>query len=123
VLVASTDDGNVQNVLSGRIRPGIVGSSNFAQVRRIINARLDRRYDKNGRDKSKPLTVSTLRKDNFRMTRTKDSFGARGQAKETASSRCCWDQYLWRDDDLKALLQKENLMIRPELTGEYSYES
>jgi ParB family chromosome partitioning protein len=48
-LVASTEDSNVQGVLLDAFDQGIVSSRNFAQVRGIINARIDRRHDKNGR--------------------------------------------------------------------------
>src|SRR3954454_7199781 len=43
VLVASTDDAAIQNVLMNAFDQGIVNSQNFARARSIITARTDRR--------------------------------------------------------------------------------
>ena len=48
IMVAQSDDANVQNVLMDAFDQGIVTSSNFAKVRAIINARIDRRKRKGG---------------------------------------------------------------------------
>lgn len=124
VHVAFTDDANVQNVLLDAFDQGVVATHNFAQVRRIINARFDRRHRGNGRDKDRPLTVSLLRKDITDMTRTKDSFVREAKAKENRFLNLLIGiNTLWRDEELRTLLQAENLMERPTLAGDYKYDS
>ena len=63
VLVAQSDDANVQNVLMDAFDQGIITSSNFARVRAIINARIDRRKRRGGARLSGEYTVATLWKD------------------------------------------------------------
>lgn len=124
VLVAFSDDANVQNVLLDAFDQGVVASNNFAQVRRIINARIERGRRGNGRDKGQQLTVSTLRKDITDVTRTKDSFVREAKAKENRFLNLLVGiNTLWRDEGLKKLLQAENLMERPALAGNYKYDS
>lgn len=124
VLVASSDDGSVQNVLMDAFDQGIVNAGNFARVRRIINGRLTRHRGNGHQDAQKPLTVLTLKKDISATTRAKDSFVREAKAKENRFlSLLLGVDTIWRDDELKSILSDENLMDRPQLAGAYRYES
>ena len=48
VLVAQSDNANIQNVLMDAFDQGIVNCQNFAQARRIIGARVERASQANG---------------------------------------------------------------------------
>src|SRR3954468_556865 len=74
VLVAQSDDANVQNVLMDAFDQGIVTSSNFARVRAIINARADRRKRKGGARLPGEYTVATLTEDIASTTQSKESY-------------------------------------------------
>lgn len=123
VQVAYSDDASIQNVLMDAFDQGIVNSGNFAQARRIISARRDRR--RNGcRNGSETLTVSTLQKDISKTTRAKDSFVREAKTKENRFLTLLMGvNTLWHDEELRSILREENLSERPELLGEYSYES
>lgn len=124
VLVASSDDASVQNVLMDAFDQGIVNASNFAQARRIINARIERRKNNGHVNGKEPLTVSMLQKDISEMTQAKDSFVREAKAKENRFlGLMVGINELWRDAELRSLLSEEGLTGRPELSGDYAYET
>lgn len=125
VLVAQSDDANVQNVLMDAFDQGLVNSSNYSQARRIINARLSRNGHKNGQsDERKKLTVAMLTKDISNFTKAKDSFVREAKTKENRFLTLLMAiNALWRDEHVLSMLQEENLADRPELVGDYSFDT
>ena len=121
VLVAQSDDANVQNVLMDAFDQGIVTSSNFAKVRAIINARVDRRKRKGGARLSGEYTVATLTEDIASTTQSKESYVREAQGKESKLFALLDGlATLWKDPDLVQLVQSEQLDKRPALTGTYN---
>ena len=121
VLVAQSDDANVQNVLMDAFDQGIVTSSNFAKVRAIINARVDRRKRKGGARLSGEYTVATLTEDIASTTQSKESYVREAQGKESKLFGLLDGlATLWKDSDLVQLVQSEQLDKRPALTGTYN---
>jgi len=123
VLVAQSDDANVQNVLMDAFDRGLVNSGNYSQARRIINARLARQGQKNGRNGDrKKLTVAMLTKDISNVTKAKDSFIREAKTKENRFLTLLMAiNTLWRDKNTLTLLREEHLTDRPELVGDYTY--
>jgi ParB family transcriptional regulator, chromosome partitioning protein len=121
VLVAQSDDANVQNVLMDAFDQGIVTSSNFAKVRAIINARTDRRKRKGGARLSGEYTVATLTEDIASTTQSKESYVREAQGKESKLFGLLDGlATLWKDPDLVRLVQSEQLDKRPALAGTYN---
>ena len=124
LLVAFTDNANIQHVLMDAFDQGIISASNFAQAKRVIGARLERRRDDRRRVATQPLTVSMLQKDIMDATREKDSFVREAKTKENRFlGLLVGINAVWQDDELRAILNRENLLQRPELAGEFSYDS
>jgi ParB family chromosome partitioning protein len=118
VLVAQADDASIQNVLMDAFDQGIVNSSNFARARAIINARMDRRKRKNGRNE---YTVAALTEDIATATQAKDSYVLEAQGKENRLfSLLDGLASLWKDAGFMQLIQAEHLEKRPELIGTYN---
>ena len=65
ILVAQSEDANIQNVLMDAFDQGIVNCHNFARARRIIGARLEGASQSNGTAKKNRagLTITMLKKD------------------------------------------------------------
>ena len=121
LLVASSDDAAIQNVLMDAFDRGIVNCQNFARARAIINSRLDRRRRRNGQGKPADYTVATLTSDIASTTQTKESYVREAQDKETRLFALLDGlAMLWKDTVLLDLLQAEGLSERPELAGTYN---
>jgi ParB family chromosome partitioning protein len=121
VLVASSEDSAIQNVLMDAFDRGIVNCQNFAKARAIINSRQDRRTRKNDRGKPADYTVATLTTDIASTTQAKESYVREAQDKETRLFALLDGlAELWKDGALLALLEAEGLSKRPELAGTYS---
>ncbi len=121
IMVAQSDDANVQNVLMDAFDQGIVTSSNFARVRAIINARIDRRKRKGGARLSGEYTVATLTEDIASTTQAKESYVREAQGKESKLFGLLDGlATLWKDSDLVQLVQSEQLDKRPALAGTYN---
>lgn len=121
ILVAQSDDGNVQNVLMDAFDQGVVTSSNLARVRAILNARVDRRKRKGGARLPGEYTVATLTEDIASTTQSKESYVREAQGKESKLFALLDGlATLWADADLVRLIQGEQLAERPALTGSYT---
>ena len=121
IMVAQSDDANVQNVLMDAFDQGIVTSSNFARVRAIINARVDRRKRKGGSRLPSGYTVATLTEDIASTTQSKESYVREAQGKESKLFGLLDGlATLWKDPDLVQLVQSEQLDQRPALSGTYN---
>jgi len=121
ILVASSDESAIQNVLMDAFDRGIVNCQNFAKARAIINSRLDRRHRGNGQGRSSDYTVATLTSDITDTTHAKESYVREAQDKETRLFALLDGlTKLWHDADLSKMLESEGLGDRPELAGTYS---
>ena len=121
VLVASSEDSAIQNVLMDAFDRGIVNCQNFAKARAIINSRQDRRARKHDRGKLADYTVATLTTDIASTTQAKESYVREAQDKETHLFALLDGlAELWKDAALLALLEAEGLSKRPDLAGTYS---
>lgn len=120
VLVASTEDAAIQNVLMDAFDRGIVNCQNFGKARAIINSRLDRRR-KEGHNGNAEYTVTTLASEIAHATQAKESYVREAQDKESRLFVLLDGlAQLWKDAALVELLQAEGLSERPELAGTYA---
>jgi ParB family chromosome partitioning protein len=121
VLVASSEDAAIQNVLMDAFDRGIVNCQNFARARGIINSRMDTRRRNDGDNGSTDYTVATLTSDIANTTQVKESYVREAQDKE-ARLFALLDGLatLWQDTALLDLLRVEGLSERPELAGAYN---
>ena len=121
ILVASTEDAAIQNVLMDAFDRGIVNCQNFARARVIISARMDLRKRKDGPNGKANYTVATLRSDIADATQAKESYVREAQDRETRLFALLDGMAtLWKDSALLELLRTEGLDERPELAGTYS---
>ena len=121
-LVASTDNGQIQNVLMDAFDEGIVTSVNFAQARRIIMARC--RTSKAKRKTAEQYSVGQLKQDIAAATKVKVSYVREAKSKESRFVTLLDGiNLLWRDPELLNLLREEHLYERPELAGDFAFES
>jgi ParB family transcriptional regulator, chromosome partitioning protein len=121
ILVAQSEDADIQNVLMDAFDQGIVNCQNFAKARAIINARLDGRKRKGRRGGAGEYTVATLTSDIASATEAKDSYVREVQGKEgRLFTLLDCIATLWKDGALVQLLQAEGLGQRPELAGTYN---
>lgn len=120
VLVASTEDGAIQNVLMDAFDRKIVNCENFAKARAIIRARMDPRNRKGKHNGPNNYTVNNLKSDIAQATQAKESYVREAQDKETRLFALLDGlNELWSDKTLSELLQAEGLSDRPELAGTY----
>jgi ParB family chromosome partitioning protein len=121
ILVASSDESAIQNVLMDAFDRGIVNCQNFAKARAIINSRLDRRHRGDGKGQTGNYTVATLTSDITNTTQAKESYVREAQDKETRLFALLDGlTKLWHDTDLSKMLEAEGLGDHPELAGTYS---
>jgi ParB family chromosome partitioning protein len=121
VQIAATDDGQIQTVLMDSFDEGIVTTKNFAQARRIITQRAKENRKRNG---SKTYTVSQLREDIVEATKVKTSYVREAKTKENRFMTLLNGiNALWKDAELLKILRDERLENRPDLAGDFRYES
>ena len=126
VLVAQSDDANIQNVLMDAFDQGVVNCQNFARARRIIGARLERASQGNGSGKRNRAGVSVrmLKNDISKLTKAKASFVREAESKENRFLTLLTAiNTLWRDEAFVRLATKEQVADRPDLTGAFDYEA
>jgi ParB family chromosome partitioning protein len=124
IMVAQSDDANIQNVLMDAFDQGIVNCHNFARARRIIGARLERASQSNGKKSRSGLTVTVLKKDIADLTKAKNSFVREAESKENRFLMLLTAiNTLWHDDAFVKLATDEKVKDRPELVGNFSYEA
>lgn len=120
-LVASSDDSQIQNVLMDAFDEGIVTTTNFAQARKIVTSRA---RDNKKKDSSKNYTVGQLKQDIAEVTREKTSYVREAKTKENRFMTLLSEiNALWKDQDFLAILRDENLADRPQLAGDFDYDS
>ena len=119
IQVASTDDGQLQNVLMDAFDEGLVTTNNFAQAHKIISARA---RDPKSKSAAK-YTVSQLRHDIEDATRAKTSYVREAKTKENRfMSLLNGINALWKDEEFLQIHREEKLPDRPELAGDFRYE-
>ena len=119
--VAMSADGQLQNILMDAFDEGLVTTNNFGQARRLI---AQRGRSKRSNKVSKQYTVSQLRKDITDATRSKSSYVREAKNKENRFMTLLTGiNELWGDADFVEILKKEELHERPELAGDFHYES
>ena len=121
ILVASSDDAGIQNVLMDAFDKGVVNCQNFARARAIINGRMDKRNRRQGRNGTSDYTVATLTSDIAKTTQAKESYVREAQDKESRLFALLHGmESLWKDEMFLELLREEGLGERPELAGAYN---
>jgi ParB family chromosome partitioning protein len=121
--VASTDDSQLQNLLMDAFDEGLVTSTNFGQARRIIASRT-REHKTRQEAANAKYTVSQLQQDIVDVTKVKASYVREAQTKENRfMSLLTGINVLWKDEPLVQLLREEGLFQRPDLAGDFHYES
>ena len=119
--VASTETGQIQNVLMDAFDEGIVTTTNFAQARQIIMARARR-----SKDRQKDLqdySLDQLKQDINEATQAKVSYVREAKSKESRFLTLLTElNTLWGDAEFVDLLTRERLMDRPVLAGDFNYE-
>ena len=121
--VASTDNAQLQNVLMDAFDEGLVTTNNFAQARRIITSRARDSKHQTGETSAK-YTVTQLRQDIAEATKAKTSYVREAQTKENRFMTLLTGiNALWKDATLVQILREENLHQRPELAGDFRYDS
>jgi ParB family chromosome partitioning protein len=121
VLVAQSDEANIQNVLMDAFDQSIVGCQNFAKIRAIINARIKGRSRKANGAAAASYTLTTLTNDISATTHEKDSFAREAQGKESRLFLLLDGlAALTKDADWMQIAQEEGLAVRPKLTGTYN---
>lgn len=119
--VAMSADGQLQNILMDVFDEGLVTTNNFGQARRLI---AQRGRSKKSNKVSKQYTVSQLRKDITDATRSKTSYVREAKNKENRFMTLLTGiNELWGDADFVEILKREELHERPELAGDFNYES
>lgn len=120
--VSASENGHLQNLLMDAFDEGIVTTANFAQARRIIVARS--RSGKEKRKTAEQYTVDQLKQDIVEATKTKVSYVREAKGKESRFLTLLTGiNELWQDPVLVNLLQEERLAERPDLAGDFAYET
>jgi len=121
IQVATTDDGQLQNVLMDAFDDGLVTTNNFAQARQIITSRA-----RSSKNKTLPAkyTVTQLRQDIADATKVKTSYVREAKAKENRFMTLLSGlNGLWKEEEFVQILREAKLFERPELAGDFHYES
>lgn len=119
--VASSPDAELQNLLMDAFDEGIVTTTNFAQARQLITARSK---DRKQRKSDHSYSVQQLQQDISDATKAKTSYVREARTKEnrfiTLLSQI---NILWQDAALLQLVREEGLSERPDLSGDFHYDS
>lgn len=124
--VAKSDSSNIQNVLMDAYDKGIVNSTNFPTVKRIIDLRLRRGKEPEKkvcsvRSSSSDYTVKQLKTDITKLTKEKEAFVNESSIKENRLlSLLDGLNTLWRDKTTAELMTSEEIGPVPELKGTYN---
>lgn len=121
IQVAATDSSQLQNLLMDAFDAGLVTTSNFGQARKIISARAK---GAKHRRSAQEYTVNQLRRDIVDATKAKTSYVKETQTKENRFLILLGGiNELWKDQEFRELLCQERLDQRPELAGDFKYET
>jgi len=119
--IVTTDDAQMQNVLMDAFDEGIVTTKNFAQARRIIVGR-SRAHKK--QVAAKKYTVDQLKQDITDVTKEKASYVREAKTKENRfMTLLSGINAIWKDTAFVNMLGEEKLAERPQLLGDFAYDS
>jgi ParB family transcriptional regulator, chromosome partitioning protein len=122
VNIAQSSAAEMQHILMDAFDQGIITTLNFTSARTIINSRLNRVHHTTSGDPEK-YTMQMLTQDITQATTSKNSFVRQAKEKEGRLFLLLDGiNALWRDPNFLAIAREENLINRPTLSGEYSYE-
>lgn len=122
IQVTGAINGKMQTLLMDAFDEGLVSSRNFAQARKIISARS--RANKSKASTSSEYTVEQLRHDIEDATRVKTSYVREAKTKENRFMTLLTGIVsLWKDEEFVKIVGEEKLRERPELVGDFRYES
>jgi len=120
ILVAQSDQANIQNVLMDAFDQGIVGCQNFAKIRAIITSRINGRSRKANGEAGANYTIKNLTSDITAATQAKDSYVREAQGKESRLFMLLDGlAALGKDPEWARIAQDEGLAKPPELAGKY----
>lgn len=120
--ITSTEDAQIQSILMDAFDEGLVTTSNFAQARRIIAAR-SRDLKKNNNGKQ-DYTVRQLEQDIADATKAKSSYVRQAKTKENRFILLLSGiNSLWKDEEFVKVVREQGLADRPDLAGDFAYES
>ena len=111
IQVATTDDGQLQNVLMDAFDDGLVTTNNFAQARQIITSRA-----RSSKNKTLPAkyTVTQLRQDIADATKVKTSYVREAKAKENRFMTLLSGlNGLWKEEEFVQILREAKLPFVP----------
>lgn len=101
---------------------GIVSTSNFAQARQIIMARA--RVSKDKKNFPDDYSVDQLKQDISDATQVKSSYVREAKSKESRFLTLLTEiNAVWHDQEFVKLLRAERLAERPDLAGDFNYET
>ncbi|MCA9234227.1 MAG: ParB N-terminal domain-containing protein [Planctomycetales bacterium] len=120
--VACSDSTQLQHLLMDAFDQGIVKTANFAQARRLIARHANQHRGKGAARKA--YTVAQLKQDISEATKQKTSYVRQAEYKENRflTLLTCVNT-LWRDAALVQVLRDANLDKRPDLLGDFKYET
>lgn len=122
VNVAQSGPAEMQHILMDAFDQGIINTLNFTSARKIINSRLHSTQHDNSRDQGK-YTMKMLTQDITKATTSKNNFVRQAKEKEGRLFLLLDGvNTLWRDSNFVTIAREENLVNRPTLSGDYSYE-
>lgn len=117
ILVARSEDQDVQNVLMDAFDQELITTENFAAAKKIIAARCagGQGLHRNG----KKYTVGELKRDISDTTKAKNSFVREARNKENRFLTLLTAiNTLWQDEEFLKLVETEDLTERPQLVGD-----
>jgi ParB family chromosome partitioning protein len=121
VQVASASDAQIQHVLMDAFDEGLVTTNNFAQARKIITARS---RENRKRQHGPEYSVSQLKQDIEDATHAKTSYIREAKSKEHRFVALLTGiNTLWKDAEFVRLVNGAKLSERPQLAGDFAYES
>jgi len=120
--IAEAGDSEIQNILMDAFDANVVNTSNFTQIKRIINKRSAQRPGRQdaGGHKHMTYTVEQLKRDISRVTKEKQSYVKEAEHKENRLFMIVGAlEKLMKAADFIELIRGEGLHELPQLAGSY----
>jgi ParB family chromosome partitioning protein len=125
LLVARSDNSDIQRLLMDAYDEGIISSKNMNPVKKVLELRINRGKKtslsgKSGKRKEILYSVQELKRDIRKVITEKTSFVNETKKKENRLFTLIDGLVaLWKDKEFLALLEKENVGPKPQLKGKY----
>lgn len=123
--VAKADGSQVQNILMDAFDSGVINSSNFTTIKKIIATRINTvkkgvSGDDGIRSRSLDYSMTQLKADISKLTKEKEAFVNEASLKENRLLTLLDGlNSLWPDSRFIKLITAEDLQERPEMKGNY----